>query len=379
MKGASAFAAIRDVTIPLMKPAILSGTLLAFATSLAMFGPPQLLGINVLTVAIRNALVGLDFSLASVAAIVLIFFSVAALLFQRISIRHSERYRTLGGKAFGARQIDLGWATHALSAMGLLYALASLIVPYGGMLLASLMKSIGHGISANNWTLDNYKVIFSDNGIYKAAVLSFTLASASATIVVITGVIVGYVILRTRIRARFILDYLSILPLAIPGTALAFALIVAYLNWPLNLLGFYGTPTILLVAYLARFIPIGVRNSQSSLLQIAPELEEASRVFGANEVMTLLRITVPLMLPMIVYTWILVFIMAIPELSASVILRGFGTQTLSTALIGIWSGNGGLAVASAFGITIFAVVGSLFALAAFMIRRTNSLRGLQLA
>lgn len=378
MKGATAFGAVRDITIPLMRPALMSGALLAFATSLAMYGPPQMLGIDVLTVAIRNALVDLDFSLASVSAIVLIGLSVIALLLQRLSIRHGERYRTLGGKAFAARSVDLGWGTHALSVLGLLYTLIALVVPYGGMLTASLMKSIGNGFSADNWTLANYVVIFTDRGILRAAMLSFGLATASATIVVLTGVVVAYVVLRTRLPGRSALDYLSIMPLAIPGTALAFALVVAYLNWPLNLLGFYGTPMILLVAYLARFIPVGVRNSQSSLLQIAPELEEASRVFGANEAKTLWRITVPLMLPSIVYTWILVFIMAVPELSASVILRGFGTQTISTALLGIWSGNGGLAVASAFGISIFVVVGCLFALAAFVLRRSKITRGVQL-
>lgn len=379
MKGASALRAVRDITIPLMRPAVLSGALLAFSTSLAMFGPPQMLGINVLTVAIRDALVRLNFATASVAAVVLIGLSLVALFVQRTAVRHTERYRTIGGKAFGSREIGLGWLTHLLTALGVVYAFASLVVPYGAMLSASLMKSIGNGFTAGNWTLANYAVIFSDRGVIKAATLSFTLAAISATLVAVMGVVVAYVIIRVKIPGRALLDYLSILPLAIPGTALGFALIVLYLNWPMNMFGIYGTPAILLIAYLARFIPIGVRNSQTTLLQIAPELEEASRVFGAGELKTLLRITTPLILPAIVYTWLLVFIMAIPELSASVILRGFGTQTLSTALLGIWNGNGGLAVASAFGMSIFVVVGLLFGLAAFVARRFGLLRGAELA
>ncbi|WP_316980287.1 ABC transporter permease [Shumkonia mesophila] len=378
MKGATAFGAVRDITVPLMRPAMLSGALLAFATSLAMFGPPQMLGINVLTVAIRNALINLDFSLAAVAAIVLVGLSVVALLIQRLSVRHGERYRTLGGKSFRARTIDVGAGTHALSALGLFYALMALVVPYGGMLTASLMKSIGNGFTAGNWTVENYVVIFTDHAIFRAVMLSFSLAAASATIVVLTGIVVAYVVLRTRLPGRSILDYLSVMPLAIPGTALAFALVVAYLNWPLNLLGFYGTPAILLVAYLARYVPIGVRNCQSSLLQIAAELEEASRVFSAGEFKTVWNITIPLILPSIIYTWILVFILAVPELSSSIVLRGFGTQTVSTALLGIWSGNGGLAVASAFGISLFILVGSLFGAAAIILKRSGKLKGLQL-
>jgi iron(III) transport system permease protein len=333
----------------------------------------------VLTVAIRGALVRLNFASASVAAVVLIALSILALVVQRASTHHVERYRTLGGKAFGARQIDLGWGTHALSALGIVYVFLSLVIPYGAMFAASLMKSIGNGFSAGNWTADNYVAVVGNAQILNATALSFALAALSATLVSIMGVVVAYVLLRTKVLGRAYLDYLSILPLAIPGTALAFALIVVYLNWPMNLLGFYGTPAILLIAYLARFIPVGVRNSQSTLVQIAPELEEASRVFGAGELSTVLCIVVPLLLPSIVYSWILVFIMAVPELSASVILRGFGTQTVSTALLGIWSGNGGLAVACALGMLIFAVVGFLFGLATLVARTWGLGRGVELA
>jgi iron(III) transport system permease protein len=378
MKGSSALRAAWDITLPLMRPALLAGALLAFSTSLAMFGPPQMLRIDVLTVAIRDALIRLNFATASVAAVALIAMSLGALLMQRRALRHGERYRTLGGKAFDARQAEFGLATHVLSGLGLLYVFGALIVPYGAMLAASLMKSIGNGFSAGNWTLDNYRVILTDPGVYEAALLSLQLAAASATLVAAMGLLIAYVIARTRTRGRALLDYLSVLPLAIPGTALAFALIVLHLAWPVSLLGLYGTPFILLVAYLARFVPIGVRNSQSALLQIAPELEEASRVFGGSEAATLLRITAPLILPSVVYTWLLVFILAMPELGSSIILRGFGMQTLSTALLGIWSGNGGLAVASAFGMTIFVVVATVFGVAALVARRSPALRGLQL-
>lgn len=379
LKGASPLRAVTDVTLPLMRPALLAGALLAFATSLAMYGAPEMLGIDVLTVSIREAMLGLDFSAASVAAVTLVALSAVALGVQRLLLRHGERYRTLGGKGFAARTLDLGVVTHLLTALGVGYVLMALVLPYGTMIAVSMMKSIGNGFVPGNWTIQNFVVVLSDTSIRNAVVLSFTLAAASASLVVVIGVLTSYIILRTRYRARFLLDYVSILPLAVPGTAIGFALIVVYLNWPGNLTGIYGTPAILLVAYLARFIPIGVRNGQTALLQIAPELEEAARVFGSSEAGALLRITIPLMLPVIVYTWLLVFILAIPELSASIVLRGFGTQTISTSLLGVWNGNGGLAVACAYGVCIFAVVSALFMLAAFAGRRSaaisNSLFG----
>ncbi|MEO8159613.1 MAG: ABC transporter permease subunit, partial [Betaproteobacteria bacterium] len=266
VQGATASRTIRDITMPLMRPALLSGALLAFAGSLAMYGPPHMLRLNVLTISAREALVRLDFKSASVASIILIAMSLAALILYRISTQQAERFRTLGGKGFVQQDIDLGTGNRLLTALGIAYALIALLVPYGGMLMVSLMKTVGEGISAGNWTLANYAMVLEEPAIRKAASLSLLLAASSATLVVIMGLVVAYVIVRTRFHGRAVLDYLSILPLAVPGTALAIALAVVYLSWPLNWLGFYGSFGILMMAYLTRFVTFGVRTSQSTLI-----------------------------------------------------------------------------------------------------------------
>jgi len=378
LQGSTTFQAIRDVTFPLMRPALLSGALLAFAGSLAMFGPPHMLRLNVLTIATRDALVRLDFKAASVASVVLIALSLAALLIYRMSTRQAERFRTLGGKSFAAREIAIGKAGHWLTALGVAYALVALLLPYGGMLMVSLMKSVGQGVAWNNWTLANYAIVFDDPAVRKAAMLSVTLAASCATIIVVTGFFTAYVIVRTRYAGRRLLDYLSMLPLAVPGTAVAIALAVVYLSWPFNALGFYGSFGILLVAYLTRFVTFGVRTSQSALVQLSPELEEASRVSGAGALQTLALVTVPVMRQALLYAWILVFILALPELSASVVLKGIHTQTLSTVLLDVWNGNGGLAVACALGMTLFAAVVILLTLAARIARRAGGTAAVQL-
>lgn len=379
IQGATAWQSIRDITLPLSRPALLSGALLAFAGSLAMFGPPHMLRLNVLTVATREALVRLDFKAASVTSVVLIAFSLVALWLYRKSTRQADRYRTLGGKSFSLRHSDVGRATRALSALGLAYALVALFVPYGGMLMVSLMKTVGEGVSWNNWTLDNYVLVFTDPAVRKAAWLSFWLAAGCATLVVFMGFFTACVLVRTRYFGRGLLDYLSILPLGVPGTALAIALVVVYLNWPLNQLALYGTAGILFVAYLTRFVTFGVRSAQTALLQISPDLEEASRVCGASSLATLRLITMPLIRQALLYAWILVFILALPELSASVVLKGIHTQTLSTVLLDIWNGNGGLALACAFGMTMFAVVSLLLLLALAVAKRAGGKVGMQLA
>jgi len=260
---------------------------------------------------------------------------------------------------------------HVLTALGVVYALVSLLVPYGGMLMVSMMKSVGQGVAWGNWTIDNYLQVFEDRSVRLAALQSLLLAAGSATLVVVTGFFAAYVIIRTRYAGRSVLDYLSILPLAVPGTALAIALAVVYLNWPLNTLGLYGTFGILFIAYLTRFITFGVRTSQSTLIQLSPELEEASRISGAGALTTLALITVPLMRQALIYAWILVFILALPELSASIVLKGIHTQTLSTVLLDVWNGNGGLAMACALGMSMFVAVGALLLVAIAVAKRAR--------
>ena len=378
LQGASGLRTVRDITLPLMRPALLSGALLAFAGSLAMFGPPHMLRLNVLTIATREALVRLDFKAASATSVVLIALSLVALLLYRRSVRQAERFRTLGGKGFTHRDAEVGKWAYLLTVLGIAYALISLLVPYGGMLMVSLMKSVGQGVTWGNWTFANYAEVFADAGVRKGAVQSFMLAAGSATLVVIMGFLTAYIIVRTRYAGRGLLDYLSILPLAVPGTALAIALAVVYLHWPLNSLALYGTFGILFVAYLTRFITFGVRTSQTTLIQLSPELEEASRVCGASSMTTLGLIVMPLMRQALIYAWILVFILALPELSASVVLKGIHTQTLSTVLLDIWNGNGGLAMACALGMSMFIAVSGLLIVAIAVAKKARGVAPLAL-
>lgn len=374
VQGATAMRAIWRILIPLMRPALLSGALLAFAGSLAMYGPPHMLGLNVLTMSIRESLLDLDFEAAAVSSIILTVISVVALAGYRASTRQAERFQTLSGKSFSVRPIELGHVTHLLSALALIYSLIALLVPYGGMLMVSLMRSVGFGITTTNWTLSNYAGVLSDVVIRDAIWRSVCLASLSASLVVVMGVVVAYALVRGKGSGRALLDYLSILPLALPGVALAIALVVIYLSPPFNILGFYGSFSILLVAYLARYVTFGVRTSQIALLQISRELEEAARVAGAGQLRTILRITVPLIREGLIYAWIIVFILALPELGSSIILQGIHTQVISTALLNMWSGSGGLTLACAFGMLIFFAVGVLL-LAANEIARRADIRG----
>ena len=143
------------------------------------------------------------------------------------------------------------------------------------------------------------------------------------------GAAVAYVDLRTQAKGRRLLDYLAILPLGLPGTVLAVGVLLAFIRPPFAI---YGTIWILLVAYIARFLPLAVRSINSTLRQIDVSLEEAARISGASRLASLWHILLPLARPGLVVAFLLVFIPALSELSATILLYSGGTETIAVAI-----------------------------------------------
>ena len=249
-------------------------------------------------------------------------------------------------------------AFERLSALGLVYALFGFLIPYCTLLMASFMRSVGNGFEKSNWTLRNYASLIKNDVAITALKNSLFLGAMTATCVVLLGLIAGYIIVRAKVRGRGVVEYLCNMPSGISGTALAMGLIFMYLSKPLNQLHLYGTIWLLLIAYITRMLPSGVRYCQSALIQIHTELEEASRISGASWGRTMRSVTVPLAKTGMLYAWILTFVMAFPELSSSVMLRNAGTD-----VVDLWDGAGGLPQAAAFGTVVFMLVTGLVLLA----------------
>ena len=132
---------------------------------------------------------------------------------------------------------------------------------------------------------------------------------------------------------RRLLDYAALVPLGLPGIVMAVALIQFWLTMPIAL---YGTLAILLLAYVGRYIPLGVRAANTSLRQIDPSLEESARVLGASWGRTLREITIPLIRPGLFAGWLLVFVPVIQELSASILLFSSSSITLAVAVYNLY-------------------------------------------
>ena len=159
-------------------------------------------------------------------------------------------------------------------------------------------------------------------------------------------------------RGRRLLDYLAILPLGLPGTVMAVGILLAFIRLPVPI---YGTIWILLAAYVARFIPLATRSANATFRQIDPSLEEAGRVTGASWWHTIRRILFPLSRPGLLVAFLLVFIPAFSELSATILLYTGGTETIAIAIYRL-NDLGQLEVVSALAVFTIAVVLTLAAL-----------------
>lgn len=351
--GAGRWRIVTTVTLPLVKNSIFAGAFLALAGALADYGTPHMLGFTVLTLRIRGYMLTADFTGASVVALVLVVMSLVILAIYRASVGKGS-VATVTGKSFHPMPFQIGRAKIVLSAFAYLYALLAVVLPIVGLASTSLMDRLGYGFRFDNLTIQHYvDIMYKDSFVLHAISNSLILACSTALICLVIAALAAYVTIRQRSKVSVLLDYIVVVPLGIAGTALAVALIMTVTSFPLRSLGLYGTLWILMIAYVIRQIPIAVRPAQASLMQISTELEEAARLSGAGWGRTMWTITIPLIRPGLIAGAIIVFLHSITEISASIILRHIGTNTVSTAIMDLWDGGGGYQRASAVAVVVF--------------------------
>jgi iron(III) transport system permease protein len=335
--GAGKLRTALRVTLPLIAPAILAGTLLAFVNAIALFGSQAILGLPGRIVTLPTRIYALfdyppQYGLASALSLLFILITVTALYLQHRFLA-GRSYVTLAGKGARSQLVDLGPLRWLLFGFCVLVLLAAIVLPYGALIAVSLSKSWGLSFW-QNLTLANYRfVLFEYNVTQRAILNSLLLATLAATIAVLLGAVIGWIDVRTRAPGRRLLDYAALVPLGLPGIVMAVALLQFWLTLPIAL---YGTLAILLLAYVGRYIPLGVRAANTSLRQVDPSLEESARVLGASWGRTLREITLPLIRPGLFAGWLLVFVPVIQELSASILLFSSNSITLAVAVYNLY-------------------------------------------
>jgi iron(III) transport system permease protein len=367
MSGASMFQVARRITLKLAFPALAASFLILFVRSIESFENPALLGlpvgIQVFTSSIYEALHAYpsDVGLASTYAITLLVITSGGIYWQSRLGAQGSRYATVGGKAFRPRTMDLGRWRHAAGALFLLYAALVIGLPFLVLVWSSLQRfySVPSLAALQNVSLYNYAAVLDYPNIGAAVWNSIVLSLSTATAVMALTVVIAWLTLRTRIPGRWILDNIASLPMVMPGLVIGLAIMVCYLALGG---GIYGTIWILLIAYMTRFLPYGMRFNSASLLQLHKELEESAHLSGAGWFTTFRRVVLPLLKPGLIAGWIYIVIVSMRELSSSVLLYSPDSQVLSVVLWELWQ-NGQYVQLSALGVMMMAAL-FVFVLAA---------------
>jgi iron(III) transport system permease protein len=361
--GAGRWRTALAVTGPLVAPAVLSGALVAFVNAIALFGSQAIVGLPGRVFTLPTRIYALfdyppQYGLASALSLIFVALTVAALYLQRRYLARRS-YVTLGGKGSRLQLVDLGTARWGVLGFCVAVFIVAVAAPYLTLLAVSVSRSWGLYFW-ENLTLQHYRFVLLEYDVTRRAIVnSLILASATATLAVLIGSFVGWLDLRTALRGRKLLDYASLVPLGLPGIVVAVALIQFWLRVPLPI---YGTLLIILLAYTGRFIPLGVRSANAAFRQIDPTLEETARVTGAGWLRTFRSVTLPLARPGLFAGWLLVFVPALQELSASVLLFSSGSITLAVAVYNLYE-TGALGPVAALAIVTMVIITAAIALA----------------
>jgi iron(III) transport system permease protein len=323
---------VRRITLPLALPGILSGAIIVFVSASGEFGVPLALGHptgqETLTTQIFVLTEDLPakYNRAAAAGAVLTVLSIACVWVQRKLIARRD-FTTVTGKTTPPRRMRLGRWRWAALALNLVYLLMAVVLPIGALLLVATSRSWTGEFSATRLTADHFAYAFQSPVSRAGIVNSLILAGGGATLGVVIGLMLGYVIHRTRARGRATLDFITTIPIGVPGIVLALGILLAYIRTPL-----YATLGILLLGYLSRYMPYGQRSVSSVLLTLSPELEQSARVAGLSWLQTVRRIIVPLVWPGMASAWLLLFVLFIRELPISLLLYQSGSEVLPVAI-----------------------------------------------
>jgi len=360
MSGANLGQVVRRITLALSWPAIFATLLILFVRAIESFEVPALLGmpagIFVFTSAIYEAIhrYPSQIGLASAYGVTLLAITSVGIWFQSRLSGSGQRYATVTGKGFRPRRIDLGRWRYLTAAIFIVYFLLIVAAPLLVLLWSSVQKyySVPSVAALANLTLDPYRAILSHPAFLRAVWNSLLLCIGAATIIMLVTSVICWIVVKTKIPGRWLLDNLASLPIVFPGLVLGLAIMVFYLN--VNV-GIYGTIWILLLAYITRFMPYGIRYNTASMLQIHKELEESAAMSGASWGSTFVRVTLPLLKPGLLAGWIYIAIVSLRELSASILLYSPGTEVVSILIWELWE-NGQYVELSALGVMLIVLL-----------------------
>lgn len=372
MSGARMPTVLRRVTLGMARPALLALTLLVFIRASESFEVPALVGVpgsvRVLTSTIFQRFT-LDMppnigAACAFGALLLVMMAVLLRLYNRVA-EQSHRYRTVTGKGFRPRVVDLGRWRWLAGALILLIPTIVIVVPLANIVWASLLP----------WyqppSLQALRLVGVENFIKAANTGSFRdsignsllLGFATATAVTAFAAAAGWCVAR-RVRGAGLIDFFSAMPLIFPAIVLGLAFLELFVHsgaW------IYGSLLSLVIVSTIAYLPYGLRHGQLGVIQIHPELEEAASIAGATTPVVFRRVVLPLLAPALVSCWLFVFLLAVRAMAMVLLLVGPDSQVVAVTLFDLWN-NGQAGELAALG-CVWTAIMTLFSVAFFLVAR----------
>jgi iron(III) transport system permease protein len=332
VSGASPVRTLATITLPMMAPSIVAAALLVFVAAASCYGIPSIIGApgqvhTVTTRIIDYVHVGSQQGLTDATALAVFLMLVAIfVLYISTFLLGRRQYITVSGKSTQPNIVDLGRWRLPVTLIVCLFAFVIVILPFMTVASTSVKINMGEPLTYSNMTLRFWERIFTRTAIINSAKNSLFAGTIAATVGIIISCVMAYLLMRTNTKGRRIPDFLITVGSGTPSVVIALALIMTMSGrFGINI---YNTLTIMVIAYMIKYLMMGMRTVVSAMSQIHPSLEEASQVSGAGWLRTSTNILMPLIAPSIVAGWFLIFMPSFYELTMSTLLYSTNTKTL---------------------------------------------------
>jgi iron(III) transport system permease protein len=363
MTGSSPFQVARDVSLPMVRPSLLFAAVLVFFLGFEIFGLALVLGdpeghlvLATYLFKLTNKLGTPSYHLMAAVAVCIVAMTFPLVMLQRFLLRNAGKFITVKGKAGRKRPLPLGAWRWPAAAVLILWLFLTVIVPLSGIALRAFVSGWGEGVNlAEVLTLDHFREVFSQPTLVRGIFNTVLLGVVGGALAVACYTAIGLATHRKNDAWSRFVDYLVLVPRAVPGLLAGLAFLWVFLFFP-PLAPLRTTIFSLWLAYSVVWLAYGMRLVSSSLLQVAPELEEAARSTGATPGQVSRHVTLPLIRFGLLASWLLVFMIFEREYSTGVYLLGPGTEVIGSLLVSLW-GTGGADMVAALSLINVVLVG----------------------
>jgi len=382
--GCSPVKTLLKVTLPLVTPAIMTSVIFSFVMVWGLFSVPAMLGSPAKVYVFATYLYTLmnqlipQFELSS--ALAVIFAVLAAILVSGgLSLAkkgQSGKFQVVGSKGHNSVRMDVGGWKYVMAFINVTIIFLTLILPYFCILLMSLSKSIYKPVGLANLTLEHYQSQLGHFMFLPILKNTLVLAFCVSVLCCILGIIIAYLDLRTPSKWSKMLSTASTLPIAIPSVAFTIGVSAAWMGKPFSL---YGTLLLLVIAQAARFIAMSVQHFEDGFNQLHSSLEEGAKTCGASNMTVLMRISLPIMRPVLINTFLVVFMSSMRELFIPLFL-GTGTtktMTLAARIYFLWN-EGLIPQAAALCVILVALMGIVYIICNLLMKDRREQKALRI-